>query len=180
MCNDIERIMFTKEDIQKAVDDLGKKITEDYKGKNLLVIAILKGSFVFMSDLIRAIDLECKLDFMGASSYSGKKLESSGVVTIEKDIELPIEGYDIIVVEDIVDSGNTLFHVKKLLDAKGANSIKICALFDKPCRRKVDISADYYGFTIGDEFIVGYGLDFDEKYRNLPYVGILKPEIYTM
>lgn len=179
MRNDIERIMFTEEDIANAVAKLGKQITEEYKDKNLLIIAILKGSFIFMSDLVRAIDLKCKLDFMGASSYNGKAVESSGVVTIEKDLELPVEGYDIIVVEDIIDSGSTLFHVKELLTAKGAKSIKVCALFDKPCRRKIDMTADYYGFTIGDEFIVGYGLDFDEDYRNLPYVGVLKPELYN-
>lgn len=180
MCNDIEKVMFTEEDIANAINKIGKQITEEYKDKNLLIIAILKGSFVFVSDLIRAIDLKCKVDFMAASSYTHKKLQSTGVVTIEKDLELPVKDQDVIVVEDIIDSGNTLFNIKNLLRAKGANSIKVCTLFDKPCRRQVDMSADYFGFTIGDEFIVGYGLDFDEKYRNLPYVGILKPEIYSL
>ncbi len=178
MHNDIEKIMFSESDIDKAVTKLGKKITQDYKDKKLIIISILKGSFVFMTDLVRKIDLRCKIDFMGASSYHGTKLESTGVITITKDLELDIKGYDVILVEDIIDSGNTLFYIKKLLYSKGANSIKVCALFNKPSRRKVDIQPDYYGFKINNKFIVGYGLDYDEEYRNLPYVGILKPEIY--
>lgn len=178
MHEDIESILFSKEQIQKRINELGKQITEDYRGKNLLLISILKGSFVFMSDLARAIDLRCKMDFLGACSYYGTNIKSTGIVTITKDIEMSIEGYDVIIVEDIIDSGNTLDHVKKRLSVKGAKSIKICTLFNKPSRRKIDMEVDYYGFEIEDLFIVGFGLDYDEEYRNLPYVGILKPEVY--
>lgn len=178
MHNDIEKIMFTQEKIQEACKKMGKQITEMYKGENLLIVGILKGSFVFMSDLIRNIDMHCKVDFMEASSYYGKETESSGVVTITKELDLPIKNQHVVIVEDIVDTGNTLYYIKPFFESQGALSIKICSLFDKPCRRKKDIKADITGFTIGDDFIVGYGLDFDERYRNLPYVGLLKQEIY--
>lgn len=178
MHKDIEEIRFSTDMIVRRIREIGKLITQDYKNsKDLLFVGILKGSFVFAADIIRAVDLDCDIDFMEASSY-GAGTESRGVVEIKKDVTLPVENRDIIVLEDIVDTGNTLLSVKKLLLAKGARSIKICSLFDKPSRRVVEMDVDYYGFKIGNEFIVGYGLDYAEKYRNLPYVGIHKPEVY--
>ncbi len=178
MNQDIEAVRYSEEDIQKICKQLGAQITEDYKDKKLLIIGILKGSFIFLSDLIRNIKIHCEVDFLEASSYCGKSTVSSGTVVITKELERSAEGYDVILVEDIVDTGSTLFNIKQYLSSKGARSVKICSLFDKPSRRVKDINADYVGFTIQNEFIVGYGLDFDEKYRNLPYVGILKSEVY--
>lgn len=178
MNKDIAEVLYSEHDIQDACKNLGREITKMYMGEKLLVIGILKGSFIFMSDLIKNIDMQCKVDFMEASSYYGKSTESSGIVTITKELDLPVEGYHVIVVEDIVDSGNTLYYVKRYLESQGALSIRICAMFDKPCRRTAEVETDLKGFTIGDQFIVGYGLDFDEKYRNLPYVGLLRPELY--
>ncbi len=179
MHEDIQSIRYTGEQIAEACKRLGEQITRDYKDKKLLIVGILKGSFIFMGDLVKHINTTCKMDFMEASSYYGKDTMSSGVVTITKELECPVDGYNIVLVEDIVDTGNTLYYIKQYMEAGGAQSIRICSLFDKPCRRIKDIEADYIGFTIGDEFIVGYGLDFDEKYRNLPYVGVLKPEVYS-
>lgn len=177
MEQDIKKVLFSKEQISKIVDDLGKKISNDYKGKNLLLVGILKGSVIFMADLMRKIDLPCKIEFMAISSY-GDSTRSSGVVRIIKDLSMDIKDYDVLVIEDILDSGNTLSKLKAMLELRNPKSLKICAFFDKPERRTADISADYIGAQIPDEFIVGYGLDFDEKYRNLPYVGVLKPELY--
>ncbi len=175
---DIERILFSKEDIEKIIVKLGKKITDDYKDKNLLLVGILKGSVVFMADLMRQINIPCKIDFMALSSY-GNSTRSSGVVRLLKDLTTDIAGYDVLVIEDILDSGNTLAHLRELLLLRNPKSLKICTFFDKPDRRVVkNLVPDYVGAIIPDEFIVGYGLDFSENYRNLPYVGILKPELY--
>lgn len=178
MEKDIEKVLFTEEQLSDICDRLAASINEDYKGKNIVVIGILKGSVFFLSDLIRRLKCQCTLDFMAASSY-GNSTVSSGNVKITKDISSDIEGKDVLIVEDILDTGNTLSYIKKYLSSYNASSVKICTLFDKPDRRKADIKADYSGETIDDLFIVGYGLDYDEKYRNLPYVGVLKSEIYT-
>ncbi len=178
MLNDIEKVLISAQEIQLKVKELGTQISEDYKQKNLMLISILKGSIVFMSDLMRAITIHCKIDFMAVSSY-GSSTKTSGVVRILKDLDIPLENYDVLIVEDILDSGTTLDYITKILQERHPKSIKICTLLDKPARRKVDIKADYIGFLVPDEFVVGYGLDYDERYRNLPFVGVLKPEIYT-
>lgn len=176
---DIKRVLFTEEEIKSIIKRLGKEITEDYKDKNLLLVGILKGSVVFMADLMREIDLKCKIDFMAISSY-GAGTRSSGVVRLLKDLSTNIEGYDVLIIEDILDSGNTLSHLRELLKLRNPKSLKICTFFDKPERRVVkDMVADYVGAEIPDEFIVGYGLDYSEEYRNLPYVGVLKSELYS-
>lgn len=174
---DILKVYFSEEDIAEIVNRLGKQISEDYKDKNLLLVSILKGSVAFMADLMRAITIPCAIDFMSVSSY-GSGTKASGVVKIQKDLDIHLEGYDLLIVEDILDSGKTLSYVKSLLLTRNPKSIRICTLFDKPERREADIYADYSGAEVPDEFIVGYGLDYDEKYRNLPYIGVLKPEIY--
>lgn len=177
MLDDIEEVLFTERQIAVMVERIGKEISRDYKDKNLLLISVLKGSVVFMADLMRSIDIPARIDFMAVSSY-GSGTKTSGVVKINMDLALPLAGYDIVVVEDILDSGRTLEYLIDLLNGRGPNSIKVCTLFDKPERRQVDIQASYVGSQIPDAFIVGYGLDYDEKYRNLPFVGILKPEVY--
>ena len=178
MINSVEKVMISEEKIAEIVSDLGAKISEDYKDKNLLMVSVLKGSVIFMSDLMRKITIPCRIDFMAVSSYNGGT-KSSGEVKIINDLDKPIEGYDLLVVEDVLDSGLTLDYILKLLKSRNPKSIKICTLLDKPQRRKVNITADYSGFEIPDEFIVGYGLDYDEKYRNLPFIGCLKSEIYS-
>lgn len=177
MENDIAKILISEEELRCKVEELGAKISEDYKGKNLMLVSVLKGSVVFMADLMRAITIPVSIDFMSVSSY-GSGTKTSGVVRIIKDLNDVLDGKDILIVEDILDSGMTLSYLKKHITAKGASSIKIATLLDKPERRKVDIYPDYKGFEVPDEFVVGYGLDYDEKYRNLPYVGILKPCVY--
>ncbi len=178
MLNDMEKVLLSAEEIQEKVKELGSQISKDYEGKNLMLISILKGSIVFMSDLMRAITIHCKIDFMAVSSY-GSSTKTSGVVRILKDLDIPLENYDVLIVEDILDSGMTLDYITKILNERHPNSIKICTLLDKPARRKIDIKADYVGFLVPDEFVVGYGLDYDERYRNVPFVGVLRPEIYT-
>lgn len=177
MNNDIKKVLYSEADLKALVADLGAKISEDYKDKNLLMVSVLKGSVVFMSDLMRAITIPCEIDFMSVSSY-GNKTKSSGTVRILKDLDRDIQGYDLLIVEDILDSGKTLNYLMDLLYARNPKSIRICTLFDKPERREVDIFADYKGISVPDEFIVGYGLDFAEKYRNLPYIGVLKDELH--
>lgn len=177
MTNDIREILFSEEKLGQIVHNLGAQISRDYEGKNLLMVSVLKGSIVFMADLMRAVTVPCRIDFMAVSSY-GSGVKTSGVVRINKDLDIPLAGYDVLVVEDILDSGITLSYILELLQSRGPKSIRICTLFDKPERRTADITADYSGTLVPDEFIVGYGLDYDEKYRNLPYVGILKPEVY--
>ncbi len=175
--DDIQRELISEEQLSGICHRLGAQITRDYAGKNLLVVGILKGCVVFMTDLLRAIDLPCKIDFMAVSSY--RSGTTSGSVEILKDLSTDPDGYDLLIVEDILDSGKTLHYVCDLLRARRANSIAICTLMDKPDRRVVDLHADYIGMQVPDEFVVGYGLDYDERYRNLPYIGVLKPEIYN-
>ena len=175
--SDIKEVLLSEEEIKKIVKRLGEQITKDYEGKNLLVVSILKGSIMIMADLLREIKLDCKIDFMAVSSY-GSGTRTSGSVKIIKDLSIDLSGYDILLVEDILDSGVTLSNLKELLMLRNPASLKICAFLDKPERRKADIVADYTGASIPDEFVVGYGLDYDEKYRNLPYVGILSPSVY--
>ena len=178
MINDVEKVLLSSEEIQEITKKLGKKISEDYKDKNLLMVSVLKGSILFMADLMRAIDIHCRIDFMAVSTYAGG-VASSGVAKIIQDLDMPIEGYDVLIVEDILDSGLTLSNIIDLLESRNPKSIKICTLLDKPERRKSKIKADYSGAVIPDEFVVGYGLDYDEKYRNLPFVGVLKESVYS-
>lgn len=175
--HDIERVLFTEQELKQRVQQLGERITADYAGKEPILVSVLRGSYIFMADLTRCIDLPCTVDFMAVSSY-GKGTTSSGQVQITKDLSDGIEGRDLIVVEDILDSGNTLFYLLQLLQARRPASIRLCTLLDKPERRVKPVRADYVGFPIPDAFVVGYGLDYAEKYRNLPYIGILKPEVY--
>ncbi|MBT9683095.1 hypoxanthine phosphoribosyltransferase [Pseudoflavonifractor sp. MCC625] len=174
---DIDRVLFTEEQLQARVAEIAAQIDRDYAGKQPLLVSVLRGSFVFMADLVRRITLPCTVDFMAVSSY-GSGTTSSGQVKIVKDLSEQIEGKDVIVVEDILDSGNTLSYLLKLLEARHPASIRLCTLLDKPERRTKPVAVQYSGFTIPDEFVVGYGLDYDEKYRNLPYIGILKPRVY--
>ncbi|MDD3429051.1 MAG: hypoxanthine phosphoribosyltransferase [Oscillospiraceae bacterium] len=178
MEKDMEKILLSEAEIKAKVAELGKIISEEYKGKNLLLVTVLKGAVVFLADLMREIDIFAEIDFMVVSSY-GSGVKTSGVVKIVKDLDIPLEGREILIVEDILDSGLTLSYIKEMLESRGPASIKIVTLLDKPSRRKVNLQADYTGFTVPDEFVVGYGLDYDEKYRNLPYIGILKPEVYS-
>jgi hypoxanthine phosphoribosyltransferase len=178
MTNDIKQILISEEELAAKVSEMGKKISEDYQGKNLLMVSVLKGSAVFMSDLMRAITIPVTIDFMAVSSY-GSGVKTSGVVKIMKDLDIELAGYDLLIVEDILDSGMTLRYLKGVLTGREPRSVKIAALLDKPERRQVDVAADYTGFEIPDMFVVGYGLDFNEKYRNLPFVGVLKPEVYA-
>lgn len=179
MLNDIERVLLSVEEIDEIVKKLGKQISEDYKDKNLLLVSVLKGSVAFMADLMRAIDINCKIDFMAVSSY-GSGTESTGSVKIIKDLDIDLNGYDLLIVEDVLDSGNTLYNLKKMLNNRNPVSVKICTFLDKPSRRTADLTADYVGAQVPDEFVVGYGLDYDEKYRNLPFVGILKRSVYEV
>ena len=177
MEQDIQEVLFSKEYLDQTVRELGSRISRDYEGKNLLLVSVLKGSVVFMADLMRAITIPCSIDFMAVSSY-GAGVKTSGVVRIIKDLDINLEGWDLLLVEDILDSGMTLSYIREMLQQRNPKSIKLCTLFDKPERRTVDLNADYSGLNVTNEFIVGYGLDYNEKYRNLPYVGILKPEVY--
>ncbi|MBQ5883533.1 MAG: hypoxanthine phosphoribosyltransferase [Clostridia bacterium] len=177
MNEDIKKILISEDELKAIVERLGKQITEDYKGKNVLLIGILKGSVIFMADLMRAIEVPCNIDFMAVSSY-GNGTESSGRVKINKDLDNDIQGKDIIIIEDILDSGKTLYYIRDILSARKPASIKICTLFDKPERREADIKADYIGSLVPNEFIVGYGLDYAEYYRNLPFIGVLKESVY--
>ena len=174
---DLAGVLISEEQIKKRVEELGRQITEDYRGKKVVVISILKGAFVFMADLIRNIDLETEVDFMVVSSY-GSGTKSTNSLNIRLDLARPIDGREILIAEDILDSGNTLYKVKNMLLQRKPASLKIVTLLDKPSRRTADISVDYCGFEIPDEFVVGYGLDYDEEYRNLPYIGILDRRIY--
>ena len=179
MKEDVLRVLLSEDEIREKVRELGGKITADYKNSNLMLVTVLKGAVVFLADLMRQIDVPAEIDFMVVSSY-GSGVKSSGVVKIVKDLDVPLAGKDILIVEDILDSGLALSYIKELLESRGARSIRIATLLDKPSRRKVDLQADYIGFSVPDEFVIGYGLDYDEKYRNLPYIGILKPEVYSV
>ena len=175
--NEIASILVSNEDIQNRLDELAEQINKDYAGKELLLVCILKGAVSTFADLLRRITIPCEIDFMCISSY-GASTKSSGVVRILKDLDHGIEGKDVLLVEDIVDSGMSMSYLIKQLTTRNPGSIKLMTLLDKPDRRKVDLKADYTGFVIPNEFVVGYGLDFNEHYRNLPYVGVLKPEAY--
>lgn len=177
MMEDIQEVLFTERQIAVMVERIGQEISRDYRDKNLLLVSVLKGSVVFMADLMRSIHIPARIDFMATSSY-GSGTKTSGVVKIIKDLDLNLEGYDIVLVEDILDSGKTLSYLIELLQGRNPKSLKICTLFDKPERREAQVEAQYVGSVIPDAFIVGYGLDYDEKYRNLPFVGVLKPQVY--
>jgi hypoxanthine phosphoribosyltransferase len=177
MKQDIKEILFSEEVLTKRIKELADEISTDYKGKELVVVGILKGSVIFAAELIKNISIPCEIDFMAVSSY-GNSTETSGVVRILKDLDSNIEGKDILIVEDIVDTGVTLAYLLKYLKARKANSIEIVALLNKQARRVSDLEVKYIGFEVPDGFIVGYGIDYAEKYRNLPFIGILKSEIY--
>ena len=178
MREDIKEILFTQEDLKAITKELGEKVTRDYKDKKLYLVTILKGAVVFLTDFMRNVDLPCEVDFMVVSSY-GSGVTSSGNVKIIKDLDVPLEDKDILIVEDILDSGNTLKFVVDMIKKRHPKSVEVCALLDKPSRRIADIQAKYVGREIPDEFVVGYGLDYDEKFRALPYIGVLKPEVYS-
>lgn len=178
MRNDIERVFFTEEQIHEKVSALGAQISRDFEGMNPLFVGVLKGCFVFMSDLMRNVTIPCTMDFMAVSSYKGGTT-TTGAVEIQKDLSQNIEGRHIIMVEDILDSGMTLSYLQNYLANRNPASITIATLMDKPSRRRAPVHARYSCFEVPDAFVVGYGLDYDEKYRNLPYIGVLKPEIYT-
>jgi hypoxanthine phosphoribosyltransferase len=178
MHQDIQEILFTEEMIQQKIRELGAAISNDYKGKTPLFVCILKGAVMFMADLAKRVDIPMEMDFMAISSY-GHSTKSSGVVRILKDLDKGVEGRDVIIVEDIIDSGLTLSYLRNMLLQRNAKSIKIVTLFDKPSGRTVDIQPDYFGFEVPNQFIVGYGLDYADLYRNLPYVGVLRPEVYS-
>lgn len=178
VANDIEEILLPAQDIQKKVEELGKKISDDYRGKELFLVCVLKGAVVFLSDLIRHLKPTMSYDFMAISSY-GQDTKSSGVVKILKDLDESIESKHVLVVEDIVDSGLTLHYILNNLRARNVASLRVCALLDKPDHRKVPVTVDYHGFLIPDKFVVGYGLDYNQNYRNVPFIFTLKPEVYS-
>ncbi len=177
MREDIEKILIDKEEIDAKIRELGQMLTEEYRDKKLLVVTVLKGGFVFAADLTRAIDLPLEMEFMIVSSYSSGTV-SSGNIEVKRGIDRNIEDTHVLIAEDIVDSGNSLSFLVKYFENKRAKSVKICTLLDKPARRVTPVDVDYVGFTVPDEFIVGYGLDYAEKYRNLPYIGVLKRSVY--
>ena len=177
MTQDIERILLTRDEIEAKISEVGRRITEDFRDKDPIFVGVLKGCFIFMADLMRHVDIKCSMDFMAVSSYSGTS--STGAVKINKDLSQDIEGRHVIIVEDILDSGVTLSYLKRYLMGRKPASINIVTLLDKPARRKADVYADYSCFEVPDAFVVGYGLDYNEHYRNLPYIGVLKPEVYS-
>jgi hypoxanthine phosphoribosyltransferase len=178
MEKDIEKVLFTEEEIATKVRELGSILAKEYEGKNPLVICVLRGGAPFMTDLVRRMDIPLEMDFMAVSSY-GASTQSSGVVRIMKDLDTSVEDRHVIIVEDIIDSGLTLSYLIDIIQRRNAASVKVVTLLDKPARRTVDLTPDYCGFQIPDAFVVGYGLDYAEKYRNLPYIGILKPVVYS-
>ncbi len=177
MYHDMERVLISRDEIKEKVEELGRAISRDYAGKNPLMVGILKGAMIFMADLVRAVTIDVQFDFIAVSSY-GYSSKSTGVVRILKDLDQNIQGRHVLVVEDIVDTGLTLSYLLELLKAREPADVRICALLDKPSRREVEVPVDYKGFTIPDEFVVGYGLDYNEMYRNLPEIFILKREVY--
>lgn len=178
MKDDIQSVLYTEEQLREGVKRIAAEINRDYAGKEIYAIGILKGAIIFYADLVREINVPVSFDFMAASSY-GKGSTSSGAVKILKDLDFSIEGKHVIIIEDIVDSGLTLSYLLKNMESRHPASVKLCTLLNKPERREVDVKIDYVGFEVPNEFLVGYGLDYDSKYRNLPYIGILKPEVYT-
>lgn len=173
----MREVLISEEEIQAKIKELGMALSKEYKDKNPLIVCVLKGAALFMADLVKVMDIHLEMDFMDVSSY-GNSTKSSGEVKIIKDLNTSVEGRDVLIVEDIIDSGLTLKYLVDLLTHRKANSVKIVTLLDKPHNRQVDLKADLTGFTVPDEFVVGYGLDYAEKYRNLPYIGVLKPEVY--
>jgi hypoxanthine phosphoribosyltransferase len=178
LADDIDHVLVTEEQIRDAVARLGSQITEEYQGKDLLLVGVLRGAIMFIVDLARSIELPLTVDFMAVASY-GASTQTSGIVRILKDLDESIEGKHVLIVEDIIDSGLTLNYTLETLRARNPASLRVCALLSKPARRRVDVPVDYICFEIPDEFVVGYGLDFRQIYRNLPFVGVLKPEAYT-
>lgn len=176
---DIDHVLVSEQQLKDKVAELGAAISRDYAGRDLLLVSILKGSVVFMADLMRAITIPCGIDFMVVSSYGGSNTTTTGLVKIIKDLDQDLSGKDVLIVEDILDTGITLSHLVPMLEMRRPNSVRLCTILSKPSRRKADIEPDYLGFEVPDEFVVGYGLDYDEKYRNLPYVGVLKPDVYA-
>ncbi len=179
MTDDIEKVLVTEGQLNTRVAELGAQISADYAGKDLLLVSILKGAVVFMADLMRAVTIPVSIDFMVVSSYGGANTTTTGLVKIIKDLDADLSGRNVLIVEDIMDTGVTLSHLVPMLKMRNPESVKICSILDKPSRRKVSLVPDYIGFQVPDEFVVGYGLDYDEKYRNLPFVGVLKPEVYS-
>lgn len=177
MEGNIEKVLISEEQIQKRIGELAQQINKDYEGKSIVMIGILRGAVLFFTDLAKKLTIPLKMDFMAVSSYSGGT-RTSGVVRMVHDLAENIEGKDVLIVEDIVDSGLTLSYLVKNLTLRKPNSIKICCLLDKPYQRTRDVKTDYVGFEIADEFVIGYGLDYEEYYRNIPYIGVLKPEVY--
>lgn len=175
---DVDHILVTEAELQAKVAELGARISADYAGRDLLLVPILKGAVVFMADLMRAITIPCSIDFMVVSSYGGSNTSSTGLVKIIKDLDQDLTGKDVLIVEDILDTGITLSNLVPMLQLRNPSSVRLCTILSKPSRRKAQIEPDYCGFEVPDEFVVGYGLDFDERYRNLPYVGVLKPSVY--
>ena len=179
MDQDIDRILVSEQELKAKVAELGAAISRDYAGKQLLLVSILKGSVVFMADLMRAVTIPCAIDFMVVSSYGGSNTMSTGLVKIIKDLDADLSGKDVLIVEDILDTGITLSHLMPMLKMRNPNSVRLCTILSKPTRLQTEIEPDYLGFEVPDEFVVGYGLDYDEKYRNLPYVGVLKSQVYA-
>jgi len=177
MHKDVERILVSEEQITETVNKIASNINRDLNGEPLLVIVILKGSTPFAMDLIRKLDMPVELDFMQVSSY-GQSTQTGGFINVKRDLEQDVSGKNILIVEDIIDSGNTLFKLKSLFESRNAKSVRICTMLDKPSRRVVDVHVDYTGIEIPDEFVIGYGLDYAEQYRNLPYIGVLKRSVY--
>ena len=179
LANDVGDVLITEQQIKAKVADLGMRLSADYAGRSVTLVSVLKGSLPFMADLMRAIAIPVQIDLMEVSSYGGPTTETSGLVRILKDLSSSIEGKDVLIVEDIIDTGLTLNYLLRYLRGKNPRSLEICALLDKPARRLVEIDITYRGFTIPDQFVVGYGLDYGEYYRNLPFIGVLKPEVYS-
>jgi hypoxanthine phosphoribosyltransferase len=176
---DVGKVLVSEEQVREKVAELGARLSQDYAGRPLILVSVLKGSLPFMADLLRALTIPVQIDLMEVSSYGGTATETTGMVRILKDLSSSIEGKDVLIVEDIIDTGLTLNYLIRYLRGKNPRSLRICALLDKPARRLVEIPIDYRGFTIPDQFVVGYGLDYGEYYRNLPFVGVLKPEVYS-
>ncbi len=177
MLDDIAYVLLSEQQIEKRVSEIAAIINSDYAGKQPIIVSVLRGSFIFMADLVRKLDMKCTVDFMYVSSYENRSV-TTGAVRIVKDLDTEIEGQDVIIIEDILDSGLTLQYLKELLMTRKPSSIRLCSLLDKPSRRRAPVTADYVGFEVPDAFVVGYGLDYAQKYRNLPFIGVLKPRIY--
>jgi hypoxanthine phosphoribosyltransferase len=176
---DVAKILISREDLHRRIQELGDEISQEYRGKDLLLVCVLKGAFMFLSDLSRAIRIPHAMEFMAISSYGGTNTQSTGVVRIVMDLNVSIEKRNVLIVEDIIDTGHTLTYMTENLSTRNPASLKICTLLNKPSRRQVPVHLDYVGFDIPNEFVIGYGLDFNELYRNLPFIGVLKPEMYT-